>query len=105
MLCGYEPFYGESDAELIDANKEAHLAASAADWDHGKFIPGSSTTLLPQIFHISYCFLIAVSVEARELVQRCWNYIQLSELVQRKRFNIHGSLVERKLQQDQAVYD
>jgi calcium/calmodulin-dependent protein kinase I len=52
MLCGYEPFYGESDAELIDANKEAHLEFPAADWDHGKFIPGSSTTMLPQIFHM-----------------------------------------------------
>jgi serine/threonine protein kinase len=25
MLCGYEPFYGETNAQLVEANKEAHL--------------------------------------------------------------------------------
>jgi len=32
MLAGYEPFYGESDAELISANKEAKLDFPQADW-------------------------------------------------------------------------
>ena len=32
MLCGYEPFYGESDAELIAANKEAEVDYPEGDW-------------------------------------------------------------------------
>jgi len=44
MLCGYEPFYGETDAELVDANKNGLLEYPDEDWS-------------------------AVSNEARELVQ------------------------------------
>lgn len=36
MLAGYEPFYGESDAELIDANREAKVDFPHADWHTGK---------------------------------------------------------------------
>ena len=32
MLAGYEPFYGESDAELISANREAKVDFPQADW-------------------------------------------------------------------------
>ena len=32
MLAGYEPFYGESDAELISANREAKVEFPNADW-------------------------------------------------------------------------
>mmetsp|Transcript_4588 Transcript_4588/g.6972 ORF Transcript_4588/g.6972 Transcript_4588/m.6972 type:complete len:940 (+) Transcript_4588:476-3295(+) len=32
MLCGYEPFYGESDGELIEANKEAQVDFPETDW-------------------------------------------------------------------------
>ena len=39
MLAGYEPFYGESDAELIDANRNAQVDFPHADWHTGKFIP------------------------------------------------------------------
>jgi len=42
MLCGYEPFYGESDAELVAANKEAKLEFPESDWDRGE---GASMTL------------------------------------------------------------
>ena len=35
MLCGYEPFYGENDAELINANREAVLDFPATDWSNG----------------------------------------------------------------------
>lgn len=37
MLCGYEPFYGETDAELIDANREALVEFPSDDWDKGMF--------------------------------------------------------------------
>jgi len=32
MLCGYEPFYGESDAELVAANKVARVEFPESDW-------------------------------------------------------------------------
>lgn len=32
MLCGYEPFYGESDMELIAANKVAKVEYPDSDW-------------------------------------------------------------------------
>lgn len=32
MLAGYEPFYGESDAELISANRDAKVDFPKADW-------------------------------------------------------------------------
>ena len=37
MLAGYEPFYGESDDELIAANREAKLDFPTSDWKSGKF--------------------------------------------------------------------
>ena len=45
MLSGYEPFYGESDTELIDANREAKVDFPHADWH-------------------------SVSVEGRDLIER-----------------------------------
>ena len=32
MLCGYEPFYGTSDEELIEANKNAELEFPKEEW-------------------------------------------------------------------------
>lgn len=48
MLAGYEPFYGESDDELIAANKEAKLDFPTSDWTHGKYF-----TLAPQDFSVA----------------------------------------------------
>jgi serine/threonine protein kinase len=36
LLCGYEPFYGESDAELIAANKAALVDYPEEDWSRSK---------------------------------------------------------------------
>lgn len=36
LLCGYEPFYGETDAELMDTNKAAKIEFIDGDWEHGK---------------------------------------------------------------------
>lgn len=36
MLCGYEPFYGESEEELIEANKASELEFPGAEWANGK---------------------------------------------------------------------
>jgi serine/threonine protein kinase len=32
MLCGYEPFYGETEKELIEANKNADIEFPETDW-------------------------------------------------------------------------
>ena len=32
MLCGYEPFYGETEKELIEANKAANIDFSESEW-------------------------------------------------------------------------
>mmetsp|Transcript_30485 Transcript_30485/g.63390 ORF Transcript_30485/g.63390 Transcript_30485/m.63390 type:complete len:174 (+) Transcript_30485:1-522(+) len=39
MLAGYEPFYGESDTELINANKQAKVDFPHAEW-HSVSIEG-----------------------------------------------------------------
>ena len=36
LLCGYEPFYGENDAELIQANREAKVDFPAEEWSSSK---------------------------------------------------------------------
>jgi len=36
LLCGYEPFYGESDKELIAANKAAIVEYPESDWSKSK---------------------------------------------------------------------
>jgi len=33
LLCGYEPFYGETDAELVAANREAIVEFPEEDWN------------------------------------------------------------------------
>jgi serine/threonine protein kinase len=38
MLAGYEPFYGESDEELIAANKLGRFDFPSTDWKHGKYL-------------------------------------------------------------------
>ena len=37
MLAGYEPFFGESEIELINANREAKVDFPHSDWYRGKF--------------------------------------------------------------------
>jgi serine/threonine protein kinase len=32
MLCGYEPFYGETEKELIESNKAANIDFSESEW-------------------------------------------------------------------------
>ena len=34
MLCGYEPFYGENEKELIEANKAAKIDFSGSEWNN-----------------------------------------------------------------------
>ena len=37
LLCGYEPFYGECDAELIASNRNASVEYPDEDWRKSKF--------------------------------------------------------------------
>ena len=38
LLCGYEPFYGECDAELIESNRAAKVEYPNEDWRKSEFI-------------------------------------------------------------------
>jgi calcium/calmodulin-dependent protein kinase I len=48
MLCGYEPFYGETDSELVNANKAGRVEFTEDDWG-------------------------GISMEARDLVKKMMN--------------------------------
>jgi hypothetical protein len=37
MLCGYEPFYGENEEQLILANKEGKIEFPESDWEAGQY--------------------------------------------------------------------
>jgi serine/threonine protein kinase len=34
LLCGYEPFYGETDKQLVESNKQAKVDFHEHDWGH-----------------------------------------------------------------------
>lgn len=38
LLCGYEPFYGECEAELISSNRSASVEFPAEDWRRSEFL-------------------------------------------------------------------
>jgi serine/threonine protein kinase len=64
MLCGYEPFYGETDAELIQANKEAKLEFPDSDWKSSKYTFRTNARFIyDELIHV------LVSSPARNLVQ------------------------------------
>jgi serine/threonine protein kinase len=48
MLCGYEPFYGESDAELIAANRAAVVDFPDDEW---KGVSADAKDLVRQMMH------------------------------------------------------
>ena len=49
MLCGYEPFYGETDAELVEANKNGVCDFPAEDWAK---ISKPAKELVRQMMHV-----------------------------------------------------
>jgi serine/threonine protein kinase len=49
MLCGYEPFYGETDSELIRANKDALVEFPPDEW---KRISSSARDLVTKMMHV-----------------------------------------------------
>lgn len=74
MLAGYEPFYGESEAELINANREAKVDFPHADWQRGK--TGKCclhTDITLSLFTHTVSTparLFTVSVEGRDLIEK-----------------------------------
>lgn len=40
LLCGYEPFYGECDAELIASNRKAAVEYPDEDWRKSRWFSG-----------------------------------------------------------------
>jgi len=48
MLCGYEPFYGETDAELIEANKQANIDFPEEEW---KDVSAAARDLVQKMMH------------------------------------------------------
>lgn len=74
MLAGYEPFYGESEAELIKANREAKVDFPHADWQRGKtgkccLHTNVTLSLFSHIVSTS-ARLFTVSVEGRDLIEK-----------------------------------
>jgi serine/threonine protein kinase len=66
LLCGYEPFYGETDEELISANKEAKVDFPDCDWKHGQcYFTKLMTCIVNQ-----WLTSILVSIEGRDLVEK-----------------------------------
>lgn len=78
MLAGYEPFYGESEAELIIANREAKVDFPHADWERGKIVNCFSTCrcssfssdMLTLLLFNLHPPTIKVSVEGRDLIEK-----------------------------------
>ena len=77
LLCGYEPFYGENDANLIKANREGKVEFPADEWSTSKFIHMKVRTFTSVriIIDLNSClnrcfFFSTVSLEGRDLVER-----------------------------------
>ena len=34
MLCGYEPFYGDTETQLMESNRIVNYAFHSPEWDH-----------------------------------------------------------------------
>jgi serine/threonine protein kinase len=66
LLCGYEPFYGETDEELISANKEAKVDFPDCDWKHGQCYFIKLMTCIVNQLPTS----MLVSIEGRDLVEK-----------------------------------
>lgn len=75
MLCGYEPFYGETEKDLVEANKQAVIDFPESDWKSGMCPPFQF--FVCQI-DLDWCMaltcplfsVILVSHDARDLVSK-----------------------------------
>lgn len=74
MLCGYEPFYGETDAELAQANKEAKIDFPQEDWKH---ISADAKNLVQNMMNPDP----KKRLSAKEAMDHPWFQKQLSDTV------------------------
>jgi calcium/calmodulin-dependent protein kinase I len=65
MLCGYEPFYGETDAELIEANKAALVEFPEEDWCN---ISSEAKDLVRQMMHVDP----SIRLDAKQALEHPW---------------------------------
>jgi calcium-dependent protein kinase len=65
MLCGYEPFYGETDEELKEANKAAAIDFPPEDWSN---VPCDAQDLVRQMMEADP----AKRLDARQALQHPW---------------------------------
>jgi serine/threonine protein kinase len=72
MLCGYEPFYGETDDELKAANKAAVIDFPSEDWAN---VSASAQDLVKQMMHADP----AKRLDARQALQHPWIVKHLPE--------------------------
>jgi serine/threonine protein kinase len=73
MLCGYEPFYGETDEELVAGNKAAQFEFPDNDWRNGEIVGLSlacSLTTQHEMLTLLFVPRRIVSLEAKDLVKR-----------------------------------
>lgn len=65
MLCGYEPFYGETDEELVEANKAAVVDFPDEDWSN---VSAEAKDLLLQMMQTDP----TKRIDARQALQHPW---------------------------------
>jgi calcium/calmodulin-dependent protein kinase I len=65
MLCGYEPFYGETDAELIEANKAALVEFPEEDWCN---ISSEAKDLVRRMMHADP----NIRLDAKQALEHPW---------------------------------
>jgi len=70
MLCGYEPFYGETDAELVASNKAAVIEFPSEDWGH---VSAEAKDLVQQMMKVN----AEQRLDARQALQHPWFVAQL----------------------------
>ena len=64
LLCGYEPFYGTDDAELIKANKTVDYQFHSPEWDSVRFI----------IYLFIFCFVLFLMYYIILCIYVCMHY-------------------------------
>mmetsp|Transcript_60396 Transcript_60396/g.178887 ORF Transcript_60396/g.178887 Transcript_60396/m.178887 type:complete len:95 (-) Transcript_60396:492-776(-) len=65
MLCGYEPFYGESEKELVEANKKGRVEFDKCDWA-GVSVEGRD--LVEKMLHTNP----SIRISATDALQHPW---------------------------------
>ena len=92
LLCGYEPFYGECDTELIASNRKASVEYPDEDWRRSRFY----------LFDIIRLIFAACVIEMEQILTDLFSLsLSLSPPFSTRPVSIEGrDLVERMLHHD-----